>query len=149
MPGDERYTAYCGLYCRDCIPVNERLFAAVDELDDLLADVQFEKYAALKAAKESAFRDYRTFVRVLGAMKGLKCKTLCTEGGCKDGCRIRACVMEKGLRGCWQCSMSGTCELHVPMKDFHPDLVHNLQMIKQYGPDDWSDKRGRHYNWSK
>jgi hypothetical protein len=149
MSGDERYTAYCGLYCKDCIPSNERLFRTVDELDGLLDELQFEKYAALKAKELPAFADYTTFSRVLGELKSLECKELCIEGGCKEDCRIRACVREKGIRGCWQCEKFEACELHESLKSYHPGLVHNLRMIKLYGPDDWSDKRGRHYKWSK
>lgn len=149
MPGDDRYTAYCGLYCKDCIPSNARLFQTVDELDTLLEEVQFEKYAALQAKGSPEFADYAAFVRVLRGLKTLKCKTLCTEGGCKEDCRIRTCVREKGFRGCWLCEKFEACKLHESLKSYHPALVHNLRVIKLYGPDDWSDKRGRHYNWSR
>jgi hypothetical protein len=149
MPGDDRYTAYCGLYCKDCIPSDEKLFQAVEALEGILDDLQIEKYAALKAKKDPAFRDYGTFVRVLGSLKGLKCKNLCTEGGCKENCLIRDCVLARGFRGCWTCEKFEACELHEPLKLYHPGLAHNLRMIRQYGPDDWSEKRGRHYNWSR
>jgi hypothetical protein len=149
MPGDDRFTAYCGLYCKDCIPADPGLFQAIDKLEDMLDDLQLGKYAALKAKGSPAFADYPTFARVLHELKGLRCKALCTEGGCKEVCRIRDCVREKGLRGCWLCGKFEACELHEPLKTFHPALVHNLRMINLYGPDDWSDKRGRHYNWSR
>ncbi|HEY3273707.1 MAG TPA: DUF3795 domain-containing protein [Methanocella sp.] len=149
MSGDDRYTAYCGLYCKDCIPSNERLFATVDSLDALLEEVRFENYAALKAKGLPVFADYVTFKSVLRELKTLRCKALCTEGGCKENCRIRGCVMEKGIRGCWLCEKFEACELHESLKSYHPALVHNLLMIKSYGPDDWSDKRGKHYRWSR
>jgi hypothetical protein len=149
MPGDDRYTAYCGLYCRDCIPSDARLYETVDKLDALLGDLQFGHYAALKAKSDPAFRDYGAFVRVLRSVKGLKCKNLCTEGGCKENCRIRDCVLEKRIRGCWACEKFEACGMHESLKTVHPCLVHNLRMIRQYGPDNWSDKRGRHYNWSR
>jgi hypothetical protein len=149
MPGDDRYTAYCGLYCKDCIPSNEKFFRIADELMDLLDELQFEEYAALKVKVSPEFTDYATFVRVLRGMKSIECKGLCTGGGCDKDCRIRICVREKELRGCWLCEKFEACELHESLKSFHPCLVHNLRMIKQYGPDDWSDKRGRHYKWSR
>jgi hypothetical protein len=149
MPGDDRYTAYCGLYCKDCIPSDEKLYKIADELEDVLDGLQFGKYAALKAKASPVFAEYATFVRVLQGLKSLECKAFCTEGGCKENCRIRACVLEKGLRGCWLCDKFEACELHESLKSFHPCLVHNLRMIKSYGPDDWSDKRGRHYKWSR
>jgi hypothetical protein len=149
MPGDDRYTAYCGLYCKDCIPSDEKLFRIADEIGDLLDGLQFEKYAALKAKTLPEFADYPAFARVLRALKGIECKALCTEGGCKENCLIRACVRGKGLRGCWLCGKFEACGLLESMKNYHPGLVHNLRMIRQHGPDDWSDKRGRHYNWSR
>ncbi|MGA9140525.1 MAG: hypothetical protein WBZ29_09890 [Methanocella sp.] len=40
MPGDERFTAYCGLYCRDCIPSDMRLFDALEVFEAVLASVR-------------------------------------------------------------------------------------------------------------
>ena len=45
---DKKYTAYCGLYCLDCIPSNIRLFEILNELEKLLEEVKFDKYAELK-----------------------------------------------------------------------------------------------------
>lgn len=149
MPGDARYTACCGLYCKDCIPSNEPLFATAAALEKMLSDLQFERYAALKARQHPAFEHYPAFARVLAELKELRCSSLCTEGGCTVDCRIRACVQEKGFRGCWECAGFEGCGLLEPMVAHHPDLRHNLQMIGQYGPDDWSERRGRHYRWSR
>ena len=71
METDGRYTSYCGLYCRDCIPSSRSLFALVRDLEDKLAELHFEEYAALKARGDAAFVDYQNFLRVLQAIRGL------------------------------------------------------------------------------
>ncbi len=149
MPGDALYTACCGIYCKDCIPSNERLFATAAALEAMLSDAQFEKYAALKARELPALGDYPAFARVLGELQKLRCHAVCAEGGCKAGCKIRACVRYKSLRGCWECGIFESCDLLAPMRMYHPGHLHNLRTIKQYGPDDWSERRGRHYQWSR
>lgn len=39
MGGDRRYTAYCGLYCRDCIPAKAELFQKIRELEEVLIEL--------------------------------------------------------------------------------------------------------------
>jgi hypothetical protein len=85
METDGRYTSYCGLYCRDCIPSNRSLFALVRDLEDKLAELHFEEYAALKARGDAAFVDYQNFLGVLQAIRGLECKVPCRAGGCGAG----------------------------------------------------------------
>ena len=55
METERTLTSYCGLYCRDCIPSNRRLFALAGELEDKLAELHFEEYAAHKARGDAAF----------------------------------------------------------------------------------------------
>jgi len=33
-------------------------------------------------------------------------------------------------------------------KNFHPGMENNLDMIKEFGLDNWLDKKGKHYKWS-
>jgi hypothetical protein len=149
MIDQKRYTAYCGLYCRDCIPSNSRLFETADELKRLLAEVKFEEYARLKAAKVKALAQYETFASVLEAIGELQCPAPCSEGGCNPGCRVRTCVLEKQYAGCWDCESSADCPLLDGLRGFHGDNIdHNLEMIKRHGPDNWADHRGKHYPWS-
>ncbi len=43
-----------------------------------------------------------------------------------------------------------SCELLEPLCACHGDTHrHNLRMVKQYGVDNWSHKRGTHYRWQK
>ena len=147
METDGRYTSYCGLYCRDCIPSNRRLFALAGDLESELAELHFEEYAALKARGDAAFGDYQSFLRVLQAIRGLECKAPCRGGGGKTSCAVRDCVLARQLLGCWECRQYRTCELLDPLKRFHPNLEYHLELIRQEGIEAWGAKRKGHYSW--
>ncbi len=142
-----RYTALCGLYCLDCIPSNEKLFTTVKELDTMLSDLQFEQYADLKSKGNSIFDDYGKFVDVMHEIAKLECVAPCTEGGCKSNCEVRDCVLNRKLTGCWECDGNSECHLLGPLKNIHPNLEYHLGLIKEYGTEDWIDKRSFHYWW--
>lgn len=146
MTNHKKYTAYCGLYCLDCIPNNKKLFKTLEELESLLEDTEFSKYAELKSESNKTFNNYPKFLEVLQEMKKLECTTLCTEGGCKEECKIRKCVKKKNFEGCWECEEFKNCELLDYLKGIH-SIEQNLEMIKEYGIDNWVGKRGKHYNW--
>lgn len=146
MKNHKKYTAYCGLYCLDCIPSNERLFYLLNELESLLEDVNFDKYAELKSKSNETFNYYPKFIEVLYEMKKLECTSVCSEDGCKEDCKIIECVKEKQYEGCWECDNFKDCKLLDHLKRIHP-IEHNLEMIREYGVDNWADKRGTHYNW--
>lgn len=146
MNKNKKYTAYCGLYCLDCIPNDKELFKKLSELEILLGDVEFDKYAALKSKTNETFNNYPKFLDMIYEIKKLECTALCTEGGCKEDCKIRECVKEKNFEGCWECNEFKECDLLDYLKRIHP-IEHNLKMIKEYGVDNWADKRGKHYNW--
>lgn len=147
----ERDTAYCGLYCRDCIPSDHHLFELAGALQARLEEVGFEHYAALKSRSFPVFQNYPRFREVLeaiGARVGMSCSGPCREGGGNTDCRVRACCQEKGYRGCWECAGFRDCALLQPLRDFHGDNInHNLEVIRQHGPANWADERGKHYPW--
>jgi hypothetical protein len=39
---DEKYTAFCGLCCVDCIPSNHVFFNLAHNLEEVLSDLQFD-----------------------------------------------------------------------------------------------------------
>ncbi len=146
---DRRFTAYCGLYCKDCIPSDEALFKALGELKQRLDETGFDEYARLMAGSDPKFNDYPAFREVLGEIEKLKCAKFCRDGGCETGCHIRTCAVEKGFDGCWECADFHGCNLLVPLKDVHPSLENNLEMVREHGIDGWSGRRGKHSKWSK
>jgi hypothetical protein len=151
MSEDDRknLTAYCGLFCHDCIPANERLFRLIRELDDLAASLHLEEYARLKAESNPPLRDYPIFAGVLSELAALQCPAPCRSGGGKRGCAIRECASGRGYEGCWECAERMSCRLLEHLRSFHGETIDsNLDNIKKYGTDDWADKRGRHYPWS-
>lgn len=149
MTDDRRYTACCGLYCRDCIPSQGSLFETVRALADRLDYLDFGRYAALKAEGDEALTGYRQFRDYLSAIASLECPGPCSEGGGKKTCAIRTCARDKGYVGCWECAGFEACELLVPFQRFHGDTPkRNLGLIREHGPDDWARHRGPHYLWS-
>ncbi len=156
MTDDSRLTSYCGLYCKDCIPSRTDLFDLAARLEDALSELKFDRYAELKAGQtywsesNAVFNDYRIFVKVLQAIRGLECPSICREGGGWKGehCPVRNCAVEKGLNGCWDCAEYRTCKHLEPLLKFHPNLAHHLELIKNEGMDKWASKRRGHYPWS-
>jgi hypothetical protein len=150
MRNDEERTAYCGLYCGDCIPSNQSLFDTAAKLRQQLDDCQFGEYARLKSASNRTFNAYEKFQEVLDAIMTLRCPRNCFHGGGKPDCAIRACARQKGLEGCWQCEGLEACRTLEAMCTYHGDTVkQNLRMIRQHGAENWSHTRGRHYVWHK
>jgi hypothetical protein len=151
--GDRRYTAYCGLYCRDCIPSKSKLFQKIRGLEKMLIELGFAKYAEFKANRYNIYKQFPVFMDLLKEMQRLECTVPCREGpssgtGCAQDCKVRKCAVEKKFEGCWECENHKNCELLAPIKEFHPGLGNNLEMIRKHGIDSWSDKRGKHYLWS-
>jgi hypothetical protein len=146
MEGEE-YTAFCGLYCRDCIPSHRRFFAAVRELRKMLDDLQFRHYAELKSGRHPAFRKYGAFQDALAAIAELECPAPCTQGGGKADCPVRQCVLSKGYRGCWECEGRTECEPIRAMLAVHPNLLRHLDLIRSKGLTEWLKERKSHYRW--
>jgi hypothetical protein len=155
MPDNSQLTSYCGLYCKDCIPSKTELYAVAARLQGLLEELQFVKYAGLKAGQtywaeaNPAFKHYPEFLAVLQAIRDLECPSICREGGGYKGdrCEIKKCAIAKGFDGCWQCSDYQSCKLLEPMKSFHPHLEEHLALIKTEGMENWCKKRKGHYTW--
>jgi hypothetical protein len=149
MSDGERYTAYCGLYCRDCIPANHPLFAVAQELDDALGACRFERYAEVRAERgEAELRDFPRFRTLLRALRSLECLAPCAAGGgCRAECAVRDCVRTRGLRGCWACEERGVCPRLAPLKLVHPHLAEHHELIRAHGLDGWAVRRKAHYAW--
>jgi len=89
--GDRRYTAYCGLYCRDCIPSKSKLFQKIRGLEKMLIELGFAKYAEFKANRYDIYKQFPVFMDLLKEMQRLECTVPCCEGpssgtGCAQDC---------------------------------------------------------------
>lgn len=72
-----KLTAYCGLYCDDCIRYKSKFVDLVKDLADELKKVRFGKYAEAKSVSMKEFEHYKEFLEVLDAMAKLKCDIPC------------------------------------------------------------------------
>ena len=141
-------TAYCGLFCGDCIPSNKRLFEVIRELQELASSLHLDDYAQLKGESDPAFRDYPTFARMLSEIAALECPAPCRLDGGKEVCTIRNCARGRGYEGCWECAERLSCRALTPLRAFHGETIDgNLDAIEKFGMDDWTVKRGKHYPW--
>jgi hypothetical protein len=149
QPEEARLTAYCGLYCADCIPARSALYSAARILSTELEKCHFEAYAPVAAGRDPAFSRYPAFSEVLQAIIRLERRLPCREGGCKEGCVIRACAKERGYSGCWECRERTTCPRLAPLLRFHPHLAEHLDLISEHGMTGWQKYRKGHYPWDR
>jgi hypothetical protein len=147
MSEDRILTSYCGLYCADCIPSRKDLFARVRELEGMLGELRFEKYAELKSSRHAAFRDYAGFLEVLRSIAKLECPAPCREGGGDPECAVRRCAVSGHRDGCWECGDYKTCEKPERLKGIHVNLERHLDLIRSEGVEAWAPGRGKHYSW--
>ncbi len=144
-------TAYCGLYCGDCLRYRSKVMDLARNLGNELQAVQFGRYAEVKSAFEKKFGDYSTFHEVLGAIAHLRCDIPCRSGGdgCLQPCDIKGCVLSKNLAGCWECKEFEVCGKFQFFKVFHGDAAKkNLRKINKFGLDKWAEHREKFYVWS-
>ncbi|MBN1188880.1 MAG: DUF3795 domain-containing protein [Dehalococcoidales bacterium] len=149
-------TAFCGLYCGDCIRYKSHAADLAGKLLRELRETQFEKYAEIKGGTEkqldavAEFRHYNECCKVLEAIAALQCNIPCrTGGGCSFfSCGILNCCREKGLDGCWQCGVFEDCEKIATLKSVHGDSPQqNLRAINEFGLNNWQEHRSRPYIW--
>ncbi len=149
---DVDLTAYCGLYCGDCIRFRSKSSELADDLLKEFRKTQFSAYAGVKQSQIPEFAHYGLMVNFLVHLSRLRCEKPCRSGGdgCMGSCRIIECVKEKSFEGCWECSQYNTCEKLDFLKPFHGDTpLWNLCRIKEFGISDWAKHRGKFYKWLK
>lgn len=143
-------TAFCGLYCGDCIRF--RSMAAVLSIDLLeeLDRTGFAEYARVKSQDNPGLEHFEEAVDVLKTIVELQCNKPCrVGGGCPAfSCGIMECCTAKGLEGCWQCNQFESCDKFDFLKRYHGDNpVKNLKVIKESGLDDWLEHRHSFFAW--
>jgi len=146
-------TAYCGLYCGDCIRYRSKTADLARDLRDELQDTKFEKYAEVKSSSVNFVEElthYPEFCKVMAAIVELQCREPCrVGGGCPTfPCTIVDCCQEKGFEGCWQCDGFEGCEQFASLKPFHGEAPQqNLRKIRELGLDKWAQHRDKFYVW--
>jgi hypothetical protein len=147
---DKVLTAYCGLYCGDCIRYKSKAADLALEFLNELKRVNFENYAKVKRNSVKEFECYDEMIKGMEAINNLKCNTPCRLGGdgCSKPCEIRKCVPSKNLKGCWECTEFEECDKFEFLKPVHGDgPKKNLKKIKKYGLDHWAIHREKIYWW--
>ncbi len=143
-------TAYCGLYCGDCLRFRSKATQLAGDLMTELQAVQFDKYAEVKSSAVKELENYNQCLQVLNAIVKLGCDTPCKAGGdgCSKPCDIKTCVQTKQLEGCWECSEFERCDKFEFFKPIHGDTTRgNLRKIKEYGLNKWAEHREKFYAW--
>jgi len=147
---DRELTAYCGLYCGDCIRYQSKAADLARDLISELRNTEFDKYSKVKSLSVEELEHYQEALDVLATIVGLQCNNACrVGGGCPTfSCKIVECCQKKGFEGCWECSEFEKCEEFNFLKPFHGDApLHNLRKIKELGLDKWVKHRQKFFVW--
>jgi len=143
-------TAYCGLYCGDCIRYQSKSSDLANDLLKELKRQQFSEYAKVKRIHIKEFEYFNLLISSLKAISDLKCEIPCRLGGdgCVSSCEIVRCIKEKSYEGCWECSEFEFCNKLDFLKPFHGDgPLKNLRRIKELGIESWVTYREKCYPW--
>jgi len=143
-------TAYCGLYCGDCIRYRSKAADLASDLISVLQNVGFDKYAEVKSLSVKELGHYKECCKVLEAIVGLQCNNPCrVGGGCLTfSCKIVECCQRRGFEGCWECGELEICKEFEFLKPFHGDTsLQNLRKIKELGLSKWVEHRQKFYVW--
>jgi hypothetical protein len=158
MAGENELTAYCGLYCKDCIRYRSRAADLARQILDELKNTQLDKYASIKCSEQKQlnpvkqFGHFRECCEVLEAIAALQCNRPCrTGGGCPTfSCEILECCQKNGLEGCWRCSKFENCEKLAMLNSIYGDSTRqNLKLIREHGIDNWAKHRNKPYIWQE
>ena len=143
-------TAYCGLYCGDCIRYRSKAADLARNLLSELQNTEFGKYAEVKSRSTKELEHYKECYEALEAIVELQCNEPCRiGGGCPTfSCKIVECCQKKGFEGCWECAEFEKCKEFEFLEKYHGDTpVQNLRKIKELGLDKWANHRQRFFVW--
>ncbi len=150
-------TAFCGLYCEDCIRFQSQAASLAEKLLKALDQEGYGVYAAAKAGGDparikgvEAYAGYDQALALLEALVDGRCDSPCRLGGdgCSDNCPVKDCCLQRGLEGCWQCGDFNKCakaDFLEPISGTYPKQ--NVCIIEKDGLDGWSARRCRFYKW--
>lgn len=97
---NREFTAYCGLFCGDCIRFKSEAPDLALHLLDELRKIKFENYVKVKQRSVNELESYKEMISALEAISKLKCDIPCRSGGdgCLQPCEIVKCVHLKDLK---------------------------------------------------
>lgn len=145
-------TAYCGIYCQDCIRYQNKYVQYAQELKNELEKIEFSKYAAIKTPFGADFEKYKEFRDVLDALVKSQCENPCRVGGGCAGkpCKIMACCVSRNFQGCWECAELDECEKFDILEPRCGEMPkNNIRKIRQHGIKDWIGVRDKFYIWQQ
>ena len=143
-------SAYCGIFCPDCIRYKNKYTEHASQLKAELEEVKFDKYAEIDTPFGANFRKYEEFSEVLNELVKSQCDNPCRVGGGCSGnpCKIMECCISKHFEGCWECSELDDCDkfdILTPRCGETPK--NNVKLIKQHGIQNWVPLKGKFYIW--
>lgn len=145
-------TAYCGIYCPDCIHYQNKYNELAHDLEKHLMEINFADYAKIESPFGQGFSPWNEFSKILNTLANTKCNIPCRSGGGCSGkpCEIMECCMKKGFEGCWDCSEIKECKKFVFLEPRCGEMPKkNIQEIKIHGIENWTSKRHNFYIWQK
>ena len=145
-------TAYCGLFCRDCLRYRGKISDAARSLFVEIERGNFAHYAEVKMKFDKSFENYSVFIDVLRKIADLECKESCRKGGgCASfDCPILRCCLEKKYQGCWQCDQLTNCNNFDFLKPFHGETPKNNCIdLRNNGFENFTTRKQAFYIWDK
>jgi len=143
-------TAFCGLYCGDCVRYKSKASDLANELLDEIGKLHLSQYANVKQTHKKEFKNFDIMISSLKALSKIKCDLACRLGGdgCGGSCEIIKCVKNKEINGCWECNNFEKCEKLNFLQPFHGDSpINNLRKLKKHGIPNWAEYRDKCYPW--
>ncbi len=143
-------TAYCGIYCPDCIHYKNKYSIYARKLNLELENKEFAKYAEIDSPFGEQFQKYKEFTEVLKALSNTQCTKTCRVGGGCSGipCKIMECCHSNGYDGCWECKESESCNKFDFLQPRCGEMPKkNIKKIKEHGIQNWVDSRHIFYIW--
>ncbi len=145
-------TAYCGIYCPDCIHYKNQYSVYAKSLKDHLEAIDFDKYAKIESPFGAQFKNFEKFETILTALAETKCNQTCRTGGGCSGipCKIMECCLSNNYEGCWDCSEVDECNKFDFLEPRCGEMPkNNIKKIKKDGIDKGMEKRDNFYIWQK